>query len=263
MGKRLVAILVAVLLALVAAVMVLLCAAGADQRALEAQQPVTVYTTSDRIPAGTSLREALRAELITESQVPSASMPIGALEEVDGSVASLVALTELPPGQIVLAAAFGETPEGVRKVNVPADKLAVSVELSDPARVGKFVTPGSRITIFATYALKSLEVSDEASHFNELDLSETSVWLPDVEVLAMGEESLTPAIRPTQDEEQAPAQRSNEAPSYLVTVAVTPQEAAKLVHGINQYVLYLGLRGEDAQVGEQFFGDVDRSRIPQ
>jgi pilus assembly protein CpaB len=263
MGKRVLAILAAVLLALVGAVLVLLYAAGADERAVQAESPTTVYVTQDRVPAGLSLREAVRTERITETEVRAASKPTGALESIDGATASLLALTDIAPGQIVLSAAFGETPEGVQKINVPADMLAVSVELSDPARVGKFVTPGSRITVFATYELKSLsEDSEAAAQFNELDLSETSVWLPDVEVLAMGEESLTSTARPPQNEEE-PAQTSNDTPSYLVTVAVTPQDAAKLVHGINQYVLYLGLRGEDARVAEQYFGDVDRDRIPE
>ncbi|KAB7741870.1 Flp pilus assembly protein CpaB [Nostocoides sp. F2B08] len=263
MGKRIIAILAAVLLALIGAVLVLLYAANADERAVQAQAPTTVYVSQDRVPAGLSLREAVRTGRIVETQVPSASKPEGALESIDGTTASLLALTDLPPGQVVLAAAFGETPEGIRKVNVPADMLAVSVELSDPARVGTFVTPGSRITIFATYELKSLETTDDADQFNELGFSETSVWLPDVEVLAMGEESLTPTLRPADGEGDEGNQPSNQAPSYLVTVAVTPRDAAKLVHGINQYVLYLGLRGEDAQVAEQYFGDVERDRIPQ
>jgi pilus assembly protein CpaB len=262
-GRRILAIVAAVVLALLGAVLVLLYAARADERAVQAQSPTTVYVTRDRVPAGLSLREAVRTDLIAETQVPSASKPTGALESIDGTTASLLALTDLAPGQIVLSAAFGERPEGVQKINVPAGMVAVSVELSDPARVGKFVTPGSRITVFATYELRSLsEDSEAAAQFNELDASETSVWLPDVEVLAMGEDSLAPTVRPTQDEE-APAQTSNDRPSYLVTVAVTPQDAAKLVHGINRHILYLGLRGEDARVSEQYFGDVDRDRIPQ
>lgn len=263
MGKRIIAILAAVLLALVGAVLVLLYAARADERAVQAQSPATVYVTQDRVPAGLSLREAVRTDLVTETQVPSASKPAGALESIDGATASLLALTDIAPGQIVLTAAFGEAPEGVQKINVPADMIAVSVELADPARVGTFVTPGSRITVFATYGMKSLEDTDAADHINELDLSETSVWLPDVEVLAMGEQSLTPAIRPTEEDGEDAAQQSpDDAPSFLVTVAVTPEEAAKLVHGINQYILYLGLRGDDVLVDEEYFGDVDRDRIP-
>ena len=60
MGRRIVIILVAALLALVGGVMVLLYARGADQRAVSAASPKTVYTSSLQIPARTSVRDAVR-----------------------------------------------------------------------------------------------------------------------------------------------------------------------------------------------------------
>ena len=37
-------------------------------------------------------------------------------------------------------------------------------------------------------------------------------------------------------------------PSFLVTLEVTPEQATRLVHGINNYTLYAGLRGSEVKV---------------
>ena len=66
---------------------------------------------------------------------------------------------------------------------------------------------------------------------------ETRVLLDDVLVIAMGSATLTPTAAG-----QPPA-----APGALVTVALPPATAAKLVHGIQTGTLYAGLRGTDTK----------------
>ncbi len=247
MGKRVLAIIAAAVIALVGAVLVLIYARGADARAVADASPTTVYVSNLVVPAGTSLKDAVRLEQITQTQVASGALPAGALTSVDDTNSALVALTDIPPGQYVLAAAFGETPVGEKALQVGAGKLAVSVQLNDPARVGTFVTPGSFLTIFMTYKLKQLDTSEEAKVFNDQDVKGTSVLLDNVKVIAMGQASLTP--QPTTDangEEQQ--QQQQQVPSFLVTVEVSPEQATRLVHGINNYTLYAGLRGAEVKV---------------
>ena len=151
MGRRILAIAAATVIALIGAVLVLIYARGADARAVEAASPQTVYVSSATVPAGTSLKEAVRLELITQTKTAAAAVPAGALTSVNDSNSALLALKDIPPGQYILEASFGETPVGEKAIQVPAGRLAVSVQLSDPARVGNFVTPGSFLTIFATH----------------------------------------------------------------------------------------------------------------
>jgi pilus assembly protein CpaB len=66
---------------------------------------------------------------------------------------------------------------------------------------------------------------------------QTRVLLDDVLVIAMGSATLTPTAAG-----QPPA-----APGALVTVALPPATAAKLVHGIQTGTLYAGLRGTDTK----------------
>jgi pilus assembly protein CpaB len=243
MGRRILAILAAAVIALIGAALVLLYARGADARAVAAASPTTVYVTNAVVPAGTTLKDATRTQAITETQVAAQSLPAGALTTIDDSNSALVALTDIPPGQYVLAASFGETPMGQKALQVASGKLAVSLALSDPARVGEFVRAGDYLTLFMTYKMKQLNGTKEAEVFNEQDVQGTSVLLDNVKVIGMGNTSLTPQPTPTEGEaEQAPA------PGFLVTLEVTPDQAVRLVHGINNYTLYAGLRGPELKV---------------
>jgi pilus assembly protein CpaB len=246
-GRRILAIAAATVIALVGALLVLIYARGADARAVEANTPTTVYVSTATVPAGTSLKDAQRQKLIAETQTAAKAVPAGALTTIDETNNALLALTEIPPGQYLLNSGFGETPVGQKALQVGAGKLAVSVQLEDPARVGTFVTPGSNLTIFMTYKLKQLDDSPEAEVFNEQEVKGTSVLLENVKVIAMGEASLTPAQKPAAEGEEEEEQ-ANTAPSFLVTLEVTPEQATRLVHGINNYVLYAGLRGADVKV---------------
>lgn len=244
MGKRIIAIIAAAVIALVGAVLVLVYARGADARAVAAASPTTVYVTSELVPAGTTMKDAVRLGYMTQTEVAARAMPAGALTTIDDTNGALVALVDVAPGQYVLDAAFGEVPLGEKALQVGSGKMAVAVELQDPARVGEFVTPGSYITIFMGYELKKFDTSEESKIFNDLEVHGTSVLLDNVKVIAMGNASLTPAPATGDGEEGAVEQ----APSFLVTVEVDPQQATRLVHGILNYQLYAGLRGSELDV---------------
>lgn len=248
MGKRILAIAAATVIALIGSVLVLLYANGADKRAVAASSPTTVYVSTATIPAGTSVKEAVRLKLLTRTQTAAKAMPAGALTSVTPDNEALLALTDIPPGQFVLGSAFGETVIGDKAIQVPAGKLAVSVQLSDPARVGNFVTPGSMLTIFASYKLKQLDASEESKVFNEQDVQGTSVLLDNIQVIGMGNQALQAGQQGAQKGAEGEAAAAPQAPSFLVTLAVTPEQATKLVHGANQYVLYAGLRGAEVKV---------------
>jgi len=68
------------------------------------------------------------------------------------------------------------------------------------------------------------------------------VLLDDVLVIAVGSTSLTPVAGADAGGQAPPA-----ATGGLVTVALPPATAAKLVHGIQTGTLYAGLRGTDTK----------------
>jgi pilus assembly protein CpaB len=240
MGRRILAILAAALVAVVGVAAVLLYARGADARAVAAQQPTDVYVVKTVVPSGTTLKDAVQTGLIVKTSVVAKGKPVGALEVVDGSNGGLFSLSDIQPGEYVLADRFGVKPVGTKAIEVPAGQVAVSIALADPARVGTFLTPGSKVVLYDTYAGKSSATgsSDAAG------VQQTRVLLDDVLVIAMGQASLTPAAPPQPGEEAAAAPVAG----ALMTVAVTPADAVRLVHGIQTGTLYAALRGTDAKV---------------
>ena len=91
--------------------------------------------------------------------------------------------------------------------------------------MGTFVTPGTRIAIFDCYKIKAIGDDAKSKTLNEADVKGTSVLLEDVLVIAMGDTALTPGSQSScaKEGEAAPAA----APSFLVTVAVSPKDAAQ------------------------------------
>jgi pilus assembly protein CpaB len=249
MGRRVIAIFAAALIALVGVASVLLYARGADARAVSANQPTQVYVSTAQVPSSTSLKDAVRTGLLVKTAVPAKAVPAGALTTVDDSNSSLLAMTDIGAGEYVLASRFGTTPQGTKAIEVPAGMVAVSVQLTDPARVGSFVTPGTHIAIFDSYKIKAIGDDPKSKALNDADVKGTSLLLADVLVIGMGETALNPGSQPdatAKDGEQAAAQSPNA--SFLVTVAVTPQDAARLVHGINNGTLYAALRSADLKL---------------
>ena len=245
MGRRLVAIFAAALVALVGVTAVLLYARGADARAVAAQQPTSVYVVKSIVPSGTTLKDAVQNGLVVKTSVAAAGVPVGALAGVDGSNGGLYATTDIQPGEYVLADRFGVKPVGEKAITVPAGMVAVSVQLSDPARVGTFLTPGSKVVLYDTYTPAAAVVAPDAKAVQPATAEpSTRVLLDDVLIIAMGEASLTPAAAPIAGEEAAPAA----ALGALMTVAVTPADATRLVHGIQTGTLYAALRGTDAKI---------------
>ena len=238
MGRRVLAVLAAVVVALIGVVAVLFYAKGADARAVADQQPQAVFVAAKLVPSGTSAADAVAQGLMVPSQVAAKGLPAGALSNVDEVTGKLVALSDIAPGEFVVASRFGTTPLGLKAIQVPDGQVAISLALSDPARVGAFVTPGSHIVIYDTYIPTAANGSDPKA--GAAGAKETQVLLDDVLVIAVGSTSLTP---PANGDSQAQAATAG----ALVTVALPPATAAKLVHGIQTGTLYAGLRGTDTK----------------
>jgi pilus assembly protein CpaB len=246
MNRRILAVLLAVVLAVAGGALVITYARNADARAIAAESPTTVFVAQAVIPAGTTLKDAERLDLIAETAVAAKALPAGALETINADNNSLLALSDVQPGEFLLSARFGTTPVGAKAIEVPSGMLAVSVELSDPARVGTFVTPGTHIALYQGYQLKDLKNTPEAKIINENDIHGTSVLLPDVLVIGMGDSPLSAPTQTSTDQTDAAANKKD--PGYLVTVAVSPTDATTLIHGINNRVLYAALRGSDVKI---------------
>lgn len=231
MKRPLIPIILTVLLAVVAGTAVFLYVAGVDDRALADQQAASVLLTDERVERGTTLADARQTGLVRQVDVAADLAPVGALDATDPSASALVFLDDLPAGQMVLQASVGTDVEDEPAIEVPDGQMAVSVLLEDPAKVGAFLRPGSRVAIFNTFAAPGTGEGTEV-------IFETRPLLDDVTVLAVGTVTRSGVEQATEEEWQA----------QLVTVAVTQEQAERLVHATRTGALHFALLGREAAV---------------
>ena len=121
--------------------------------------------------------------------------------------------------------------DAVGPLTVPSGKIALSVDLSDAAHVGSFLRPGSFITVFDT-------VTSVALGANGLPIRETRVLLTKVQVIGIAGYTTAEGVDAV----------INDSTKFLVTLAVTQNEAERLVHGIQSGSLYFGLLSPDTKI---------------
>ena len=190
---------------------------GVESRVRSSQETTDVYITTKQIPIGTGLGSALNQGYLESRKFPLASVPTGAVNKIDARNSELLALQTLQPGQILLASNFGITAANTGALVIPDGQLAITVSLSDPARVASFLQPGSEISIFVTGQSGN-------SKF-------TQVLIQRAQVLAVGDQVLP-----------NPNGVAGSNTSALVTVAVSPTQAKRLIHASQTLSLYFGLQ---------------------
>jgi pilus assembly protein CpaB len=228
MRGRVVALLVAVVLAVAATAALLAYAGGADRRAMAGQQPVLVYLARARIAAGTSGEDAQNRGLIQRTTLPRKAVAGGAVRALE-QLAGRVAAVDIVPGEQLLAARWvgrGEAPGG-GLLSIPEGHQAVSIALDPTRQVSGFVTPGDRVSVVVSLSLPSGGRSQRTSRF----------LLQDVQVLAVG---ATAQANPAAQEGRRPGQGRTQSLS-TVTLAVQPADVERVVFAAENGSLYLTL----------------------
>lgn len=207
MARRTVLLTFAIVAALVGTLLIVLYVQGIDKRATEGQELVEVLTASATISAGESVATAQEAGKFVQKQVRREDMVPGALSS-STSITGLVATGTIYPGEQLIADNFGNIADSEGLV-IPDDKVAISVELTDPERVAGFVNPGSEVAIFITRTVPK---------------EYTRVLLPRVTVIGVGQTSTT--SRTVTDDAQTVVE---EIPKTILTLALDQKEAEKLI----------------------------------
>jgi pilus assembly protein CpaB len=233
-GKT-IAVVLAFVLAVVATTSIFFYVRGVEARAFEDAELVEVFVAQGPIDAGTAASEAGDGGLIARDTAPRVNVPVGAitdLEQIEGQVAVDRILT----GEILLAERWGTTEEASVGFEIPEGFEAVAVEVGIPPGVAGYIRGGDRVSLIATLEAPGATTTDaDGTVTEEPGDVRTQYLLQAIEVLAVGQ-------RTTQAEgDQAPQS------SVLMTVALQPEDAEKLVFAIENASLYFTLLPEDAE----------------
>lgn len=241
MRSRLLAGVVAVLLAIVGAVIVVSYAQGADQRAVSGLDPVGVLVVTKAVPAGSSV-ETLKASVALE-QLPGTAVAKTALNTLDGAVGKVTA-AELVPGEQLLAERL-VSPEDLKtsgSVPVPVGLQEISFQLEPQRVVGGRVTPGDHVGIFISMPSGGIEAKSDK------ETVQLSIHKALVTAVQRAPEGATPKPEPTATGEPQPDPRDVNLPTGLlmVTVAVDDINANKIVFAAEYASIWLSREPLDA-----------------
>ena len=241
MARRSVLLLVAALIALAGTAMIVLYVQGIDARATKDQELVEVLVATETIDIGESVAEAQEAGKIDQAEVRRADLVDGSLSSTT-SIADDVAIGTIFPGEQLIAKKFG-TLGDTQSLVIPEDMMAVSVELTDFERVAGFVNPGNEVAVFAT-VLDPIRILPDNKE-QKLG-SYTRIVLTRNLVLGVGTTSVT--SRTTQDEEGAAT--TEEVAKTILTIAVTQEQAEKLVQADRTGELNFALLTDDTETAD-------------
>jgi pilus assembly protein CpaB len=245
MDRRRILLIIAAVVAALGTLLVFLYVRNADARAQESVDAVQVLTVSAPITAGESYDDALAAGKIAASAVARSQL-LANVQSSPDALKGTVALQNLFVGEQVVADKFGNNvAEAVSPLGIPEGKMAISVNLTDPDRVAGFVNPGSEVAIFVTSTDEAAAPAAGAPSGAPTG-ERTNLLLDRVVVLGVG--STTPVTTTTTAEDGT--QQTEQLPRTLLTLALTQEEAQKVILASKTLDVTFALLTKDSQVAE-------------
>jgi pilus assembly protein CpaB len=220
MPRRSIAAIAAVLLAVFGAVVIISYVRGADDRAQAAERLVDVLVVDSDVAAGTPAGDL--AGRVSVERVPERLLAPGAVTDLS-ELDDQVSVGALVPGDQVVTARFADpgtlTPEGT--VAAPEGTVEISMALDAQRAVGGALQAGDKVGVQLT--------NEDAA---EGGVTAYSVFRIFTDVL------VTRVVAPEQ---------SDPAATYLVTLALTPEDAATVLLGTTSQAVWLSL--EESPIG--------------
>jgi len=234
MDRRKALLSAAAVVALLGTMLVFFYVRGADARADARYEAVQVLRVVKPIAAGESVAAAqaegkfVTGTISSQDRLPGA---LAGLEPLEGKVA----LTAMYAGEQVVEGKFGEMGSEA-ELPIPAGKLAISINLDDPARVAGFLDPGDKVAVL-------MSGSDPEGG------AWTRLLLRNVQVIGIGGTSATSSVQAAADPEAAAA-APDTLPQALLTLAVSQREAEQLTFANNNGTLSLALLNDKSAVAK-------------
>lgn len=229
MGRRRVLLGAAAIVAILGTLLVFVYVKGADSRANARYQAVDVLTAVKQIAPGETVTAAQAAGKFKLSPVSDSQLLPGALRDLT-TIRSDVANTTIYPGEQIIANKFGGSASGTN-LTIPKGMMAVSVNLTDPGRVAGFVNPGDNVAVF----MNSSQGGGQA--FSRLLLNQ-------VQVIGVGATSVVSTTTTTTGGQST----TDQVPRTLLTLALTQQDAEKVLYASQNGDISLALLNKDSKV---------------
>jgi pilus assembly protein CpaB len=244
MDRRRLLLMLAVFVAFIGTALVFIYVRGADQRAGDKYDNVSVLKATQDIAAGESYDSALSAGKISLQPVPQNQLNTG-YQSSTTALKGKLAMVPIFAGQQIITSQFGNTVQSASTtLPIPKGMIAISVNLTDPDRVAGNIQNGSDVAIFVTGTLQGVAPATGAST-GAAEIQTTRLLLPKVTVLNVGSPQ-PPATSTTTAEDGT--QTTEQLPRTLLTIAVDQKDAQKVIVASKALDLTFGLLTNDSKV---------------
>lgn len=234
MQSRVLAILVAVVLALVATAALVVYVNGADRRAVSGQEPRMVWVAAQLIKAGTSGQTARNTGLIKQVPVPNKNVVAGAVLSMPQIENRYAAVDIVAGEQLLLKRWVGaEDVAGRRLLQIEPGHQALAIEMDMVRQVAGFVTPGDKVSLVLSMKRPAPGGDLERSQF----------LLQNVQVLAVGATALANSAA------QGGGSRVNQGRGEVaaVTLSIPDERVEQVVYAAENGSIYMTLLPPDAK----------------
>ncbi|RJN32460.1 RcpC/CpaB family pilus assembly protein [Nesterenkonia natronophila] len=226
MSRRILAAIVAVILAAVAAVLVINYVTQADERAMADMSPESVLIVTDSVAEGTPASEL--QEYVTEDNVPAATVVSNSLTSLE-DVAGQVTTAPLYPGEQLVPGRFAR-PEDLEpddEVQAPEGYHQITVQLPTTRVIGGHLAAGDTVGFF---------VSPEEGE-TQLTLQKVLVTRVQGGVTVIEDEDGAESTEPAED-------------TLMVTLAAEVEDAKLVAHAAEFHGIWLSLEPEEGPEDE-------------
>jgi pilus assembly protein CpaB len=234
MQSRVLAILVAVVLALVATAALVVYVNGAHRRAISGQEPRMVWVAAQLIKAGTSGQTARNTGQIKQIPVPNKNVVAGAVLSMPQIENRYAAVDIVAGEQLLLKRWVGaEDVAGRRLLQIEPGHQALAIEMDMVRQVAGFVTPGDKVSLVLSMKRPAPGGDLERSQF----------LLQNVQVLAVGATALANSAA------QGGGSRVNQGRGEVaaVTLSIPDERVEQVVYAAENGSIYMTLLPPDAK----------------
>ncbi len=230
MSKRTLALVAAVVLAAVATFALTSYVQGARDKVEEKENPVDVYVAKQDIPQGVSGDSVIAQGLITKETVPAKLRPDDAITSLE-SLKGRVAAVTIKAKETILLSRFVAPGQVGAGLPIPPNRVAMSIEVDVPPGVAGFVRQGDHVGVIADVDVPATGRGATTTATEQ----RAKFIVQNVEVLAVGQRVVTT----TEQGQTATSQTTTS--KVLITIAVTPADAERLVFAVLEGEVYFTL----------------------
>lgn len=231
MKSRVLMVVIAIILGLIAAYGVVVYVRSIKSQVAEQHKSVKVLVAQEDIPLGAGIKDMTRKKIASFREIPKKYVVSGAItssQNIDGRVLAV----PVNRGEQLTFDKFKYDTQAGLSFTIPKDHVAISIPVNEVKGVSGMIKAGDSVTVIATF-------SDYGNGQQRTEI--TKILLPKVRVIAIGNVIAPPKGRAEEKKSLVSGVQSDQSMKQTVTLSLTTADAEKLVFAEEKGKVWLTL----------------------